>query len=123
MAPDDPSLIDLDSTRDAHDRIFDALRHLTDNSRLNPEASTLRSLLHTVSVALKRRAVRAHDSNYYEREIQFLVDLRTAIDDQLTTNVPWAQQREGVSWQRLGDLLGISRQAAWERYRYHPNVH
>lgn len=117
MANTDQALIDFDSTRDAHEQLVLALRDLADRS-VNPEASALRSLLHRVSARLTSREVRADDSNYYEREIQFLVDLRDAVDVSLETAVPWAQKREGVTWQRIADLLGVSRQSAHERYRY-----
>ncbi len=28
-----------------------------------------------------------------------------------------AARKEGCSWQQIGDQLGMTRQAAWERYR------
>lgn len=110
---DDPALLDLDSTREAHARL---VRALEDVATLSPEAGALRSLMHRVSLSLDSREVRALDSDHAEREIQFLVDLRTAADQSLSNAVPFAQNKRGVTWQRIGDLLGISRQAAHERH-------
>lgn len=114
MTNDDPALLDLDSTRDAHRRLRMTLEEL---SALSPEAAALRTLMHQVSDALDSRDVRALDSNLAERELQFLADLRAATDRALSNAVPYAQKKRGLSWQRIGDLLGMSRQAAWERFR------
>lgn len=113
MATDDPALLDLDSTRDAHARL---VRALEDVAALSPEAAALRTLAHQVSLALDTREVRALDSNHAEREIQFLADLRAAADRSLSNAVPYANKKRGVTWQRIGDLLGVSRQSAHERY-------
>lgn len=112
---DDPALIDLDSTREAHARL---VRATEDLASLSPEAAALRSALHRVSARLDSRDVRALDSDHWEREIQFLVDLRAAVDISLENAIPYAQKRQGLTWQRIADLLGVSRQSAHERYRY-----
>lgn len=111
---DDPALLDLDSTRAAHRRLRSTLEEI---SVLSPEAAALRTLVLQVSDALDSRDVRALDSNLAERELQFLADLRASTDRALSNAVPYAQKKRGLSWQRIGDLLGMSRQAAWERFR------
>lgn len=113
MTNDDPALLDLDSTRDAHARL---VRALEDVAALSPEAAALRTLLLQVSNSLGTREVRALDSNHDERDIQFLVDLRAATDRSLSNAVPYANKKRGVTWQRIGDLLGVSRQSAHEKY-------
>lgn len=111
--PDDPALLDLDSTRDAHQRLSLALQDL---AALSPEAAALRTLLHQVADALDVRDVRALDSDHAEREIQFLADLRAATERSLSNSIPYSNKKRGVTWQRVGDLLGVSRQSAHERY-------
>lgn len=113
MATDDPALLDLDSTREAHQRLALALQEL---AALSPEAAALRTLTHRVMDSLDTRDVRALDSNHAEREIQFLADLRDAVEGSLSNAIPYANKKRGVTWQRVGDLLGVSRQSAHERY-------
>lgn len=113
MENDDPALLELDSTREAHQRLALALQDL---AALSPEAAALRTLMHRVMDSLDTRVVRALDSNHDEREIQFLSDLRAAADRSLSNAVPYANKKRGVTWQRLGDLLGVSRQSVHEKY-------
>lgn len=110
--PEDPALLDLDSTREAHARL---IRALEDVATLSPEASALRTVLASVSEALDLRNHRALDSNHAERELQFLIDLRDVANGSLSACVPF-HQKGGLTWQRIGDLLRMSRQAAHERY-------
>lgn len=53
-----------------------------------------------------------------EREGQDLRDLDAAIRTARgeLVNAVVARRRDGWSWQRIGDALGVSRQAAWERF-------
>lgn len=37
-------------------------------------------------------------------------------DEQKIINLVAAAREMGVSWQTIGDVLGISKQAAWERF-------
>lgn len=116
MADEDPALLDLGSTEEAHTRLRLALEEL---AALSPEAAALRTLMHQVTHALElrdARGVRALDGDHAEREIQFLQDLRLAAEGSLSNAVPFAQKRLGLTWQRIGDLLGVSRQSAHERY-------
>lgn len=113
MTDSDPALIDLDSTRQAHERMYAALGQTEATS---PEARVLRSALANVSKSLTRRDHRALDTDMASREIQFLSDLRDAADLLLETSIPAARKHSGLTWKTVGELLGITRQAAWERY-------
>lgn len=113
MSEPDPALIDLDGTRQAHDRMYSSL---SQTSVTSPEARALRSVLVRVSESLTTRTHRAPDSDMAAREIQFLTDLRDAAEFMLSCSIPYARKHSDVTWQQVGDLLGISRQAAWERY-------
>lgn len=108
---DDPALIDFDSTLDAHARLIRALEDLAATS---PEAAALRSLVTRASIRYDLRDEPA--TNHAEREIQFLADMRGAAESGLENVIPHAQKKRGVTWHRIGQLLGVSRQAAHERY-------
>lgn len=116
MTEEDAALLDFDSTEESHRRLRLALEGM---AALSPEAAALRTLLHRASHLLEMREARgnrASELDYSEREIQFLQDLRLVAEDSLSNVVPFAQKQRGLTWQRIGDLLGVSRQAAHERY-------
>jgi len=50
-----------------------------------------------------------------EPELHQLVHLRDHLDDAVAHAIE-RQRDRGVSWARIGGALGITRQAAWERY-------
>lgn len=114
MTDSDPALIDLDTTRQAHERMYDAL---SQTSATSPEARALRSAVANCSRALTHRTTTAEDSNMTAREIQFLADLQHAANVLLRDSVLRARSTTDLTWQDLGNLLGMSRQAAWERYQ------
>jgi hypothetical protein len=41
---------------------------------------------------------------------------RRSAEDRKVADLVAASREAGISWQMIGDALGISRQAAWERY-------
>lgn len=108
---EDPALIDFDSTLDAHARLIRALEDLAATS---PEAAALRTAVSLASIKYDYRDEPA--TNHAEREIQFLADLRAAAETALSNSIPHAQKKRGVTWHRIGQLIGVSRQAAHERY-------
>lgn len=55
------------------------------------------------------------------REVQFLADLRQIADELLDGSVASARSH-GATWQQLGDILGTTRQAAWQRYGHPPRT-
>jgi len=106
-----PSL-DPEAVEDALDRIVFALG---ETAKSSPESAALRTVLFLVHDRLDTRTSRARDTDH-ERRIQFLADLRDAAEQSLTNAIPYANKHQGVTWQRVGDLLGVSRQSAHERY-------
>lgn len=42
--------------------------------------------------------------------------LRRAADDYIPAIIAWFRQDLGATWEQVGEALGVSRQAAWERY-------
>lgn len=113
MTEPDPALIEIDSTREAHERLYELIRQ---ESAVSPEARATRSAIVLVANALLAREYRALDTDMPAREIQYLVDLRAATDQLLASSISNARTFSDLTWQTVGDLLGISRQAAWERY-------
>lgn len=51
--------------------------------------------------------------------IRNLTARRADIDSQITLFVR-AGVKEGITWREMGEALGVSGQAAWERYRPDP---
>lgn len=108
---EDPGLFYEDSTITAHTRLMRVLEDLADTS---PEARALRGAVTRASIRYDFRDEPA--TTPAEREIQFLADLRGAAETGLQQVIPYAQKKQGVTWHRIGQLLGVSRQAAHERY-------
>lgn len=111
MSQEEPGLFYADATITAHTRLMRVLEDLADTS---PEAAALRSLVTRASIRYDSRDEPA--TTHAEREIQFLVDMRAAAESGLENVIPYANKKQGVTWHRIGQLLGVSRQAAHERY-------
>lgn len=117
-------LFDFDNIDDAHTNLRMAAGDVLANNP-SPEARVLRYLLTHVGDLHQARTGRnaadvapvhaADDSDMLGREVQVLADLRTAVEEALGNSIRSANSR-GASWQKIGDLLGTSRQAAHERY-------
>jgi hypothetical protein len=68
--------------------------------------------------AFARRIMRAYGRRVADRDIEGLkglVDLRTELDDQIRASAK-ALQEQGYSWAEIGRVLGISKQAAQQRF-------
>lgn len=115
MADTEDGLFELDRTREAQERLATLARE-TSGEFPSPEASALRDVLSHVVSGFSGRSAYARDDEYALREVQFLVDLRREADRQLTMVVGEPETLREATWRRIGDVLGISRQAAHERY-------
>lgn len=107
-------LFDIEPTDDSLAGLTSAVA-MQAREGLHPEAVVMRYLLTHVRDLNTDRSVRADDSDVIGREVQFLTDLRTAVEEALGNSIRSANSH-GATWQRLGDLLGVSRQSAHERY-------
>ena len=56
------------------------------------------------------------DPEVASQRVVIAAELKTLVDQVLHDSVEHARAR-GVSWQQIGDVLGISRQAAFQRFR------
>lgn len=65
---------------------------------------------------VRRAGVRVGEV-YEGRDLRALADLRATLDDAVRVAVE-GMRAQGVSWQVIGDELGISRQAAHKTYAY-----
>jgi hypothetical protein len=57
---------------------------------------------------------------YQSAKLQRSIDVLTVADDELRTAVRTAVYDDAVSWQSIGDALGIRRGAAYQRFRRKP---
>ena len=65
-----------------------------------------------------RRIMRAYGRRVADLDIEGLkglVDLRTELDDQIRTSAQLLQA-QGYSWAEIGRVLGVSKQAAQQRF-------
>ena len=65
-----------------------------------------------------RRTIRAHAARVAAGEIEHLASLaaaRDAVEEGLRLAIA-GQRQQGKSWTKIGDVLGISKQAAQQRY-------
>lgn len=117
-------LFDFDNTDDALANLRMAVGDVSRETP-SPEARVLRYLLTHVGDLHAARTGRgsevdaptcaADENDLIGREVQVLADLRTAVEEALGNSIRSANSH-GASWQKIGDLLGTSRQAAHERY-------
>jgi hypothetical protein len=73
-------------------------------------------------LSMVRRMIRAAGKRVAwadEPELRELVDMRKHLDEAIQHAVE-RQRDRGVTWQRIGDALGITRQAAQERFKVKP---
>lgn len=112
---DDDALFPLDRTREAQERLAEMARE-TAREFPSAEASALRDVLVHIQSGFPTRGAYARDDEYALREVQFLVDLRREADRQLTLVASEPETQRETTWQRLGDILGITRQSAHEKY-------
>ncbi|MGQ0431968.1 MAG: hypothetical protein ACT452_06140 [Microthrixaceae bacterium] len=57
--------------------------------------------------------------DWQDRPLDFLTELKactTTLVEQLEANAVARAREQGASWTDIGTALGISRQAAWERF-------
>lgn len=81
---------------------------------------------HTVEnpqyAAFLRRAIRAYTRRIATGDIEALTDLQQLADElhQATTDAVHALREHGYSWADIANRLGVTRQAAHQRYANHP---
>lgn len=80
------------------------------------ETDALGELVAQYRTALRQAAVhRPGDAMVDVVLVGVLADIRAEVERLISTNVALAR-RDGASWSELGDALGVSKQAAHERY-------
>lgn len=116
MTDTEDGLFEFDRTREALERLAVTAR---DNSREfpSPEAGIWRDVTsHAYLHFGSREGEYAGEDEYALREIQALIDIRRAADMLLTRVVGEPETLREATWRRIGAVLGMSRQAAHERY-------
>lgn len=91
------------------------MKALSEIDETGPEKTQLQELLRKIEAA--KVAVEVEKQDYARRNLAFLAHLRDAVDEQIAASVPYFRSKTDLTWNEVGQVLGMSRQAAWERYR------
>lgn len=113
MSDNSPKTLNVEPVSEAHKRLYNLVR----NESIT-EGRAIRSAIVLVATAFNTREHYADDSALSAREIQFLVDLRSSSDELLTASIAHALKFSELTLQEVANLVGISREAVLELYRY-----
>jgi hypothetical protein len=73
----------------------------------------------TASVLLQQLAHQLDDAHPGGERLRVLVEMRRLVEQEIGADALTMTRRHST-WEDVGQVLGVSRQAAWERYRYRP---